>query len=279
WTAMMDGTEAKVQGTVPMETRRAYLVHVAIDGHSAFTAFDVLERWTDAPRYGFLTDFRPQRPAEDIQATMDHLLALHVNGLQFYDWQYRHDALLPSGDEADQYIDPLGRELSLATVRTLIEAAHKRGMAAMPYTAIYGASASFAAAHSEWELYDDNGQPIDFANGFLMIMNPSSGWQAHFVEECHRVLAALPFDGIHVDQYGDPRSGYDYAGTPVDMPASFADTLSHLRRTIGDEKVLLFNLVHNWPAEMIWASPLDFWYSELWPPDTQFATLWRTIEE
>ena len=35
---------------------------------SASTAFDVLDHWTQAPRYGFLTDFLPTRA--DPTATM-----------------------------------------------------------------------------------------------------------------------------------------------------------------------------------------------------------------
>src|SRR5258708_4030189 len=214
WTAPLREGHAVIQGHVPAQVQRGYLVHAQIGDVSAFTAFDVLDRWTDAPRYGFLYDFSAARTTESIQETMDRLLEFHINGIQFYDWQYRHDTLLPPQDE---FVDPLGRALSLRTVRALIEAAHQRGMAAMPYTAIYAASPAFAAAHHDWQLFDDNGQAFDFANGFLKIMNPSSLWRAYFVQECRRVLDVLPFDGIHVDQYGEPTTGYDSAGNPVDL--------------------------------------------------------------
>jgi dextranase len=278
WHTAIDGTEAKMSGSVPAEACRGYLAHVALDdsGQSCFTAFDVLDRWTQAPRYGFLYDFQPGRDPNNIQATIDHLLALHVNGLQFYDWQYRHDTLLPPAD-ADTFIDPLGRPQSLQTVRTLIAAGHDRGMAAMPYTAIYAASPAFATAHPNWQLFDAQGQPFDFADGFLKIMNPCSGWGAHFVAECVRVLGALPFDGIHVDQYGEPRTGFDADGQPLDLPSGFANVLSGLREVVEPNKAVLFNLVHNWPAEAITDSPLDFWYSELWPPQTDMTVLWRTL--
>jgi hypothetical protein len=45
------------------------------------------------------------------------------------------------------------------------------------------------------------------------------------------------------------------------------------------DKALLFNLVHNWPVEKIEDSPLDFWYSELWPPVTNLTQLWETIRD
>src|SRR5689334_4993749 len=162
WTASVRQGRAVVQGKVPDEARRGYLVHAHLGDAHAFTAFDVLERWTDAPRYGYLYDFSATRGTESIQETFDWLLDRHVNGIQFYDWQYRHDSLLPPQDE---FIDPLGRQQSLNTVRKLIDAAHQRAMAAMPYTAIYAASPAFAAAHHDWQLFEANGQPFDFAGG------------------------------------------------------------------------------------------------------------------
>src|ERR1041384_8066397 len=47
----------------------------------ATTAFDVLAKWTDFPRYGFLTDFSSSRP--DPKEAPDRLTRFHINGLQF----------------------------------------------------------------------------------------------------------------------------------------------------------------------------------------------------
>ena len=276
WETTCDGTSAFLEGDVPAEARRGYLVQVQAGDERGFTAFDVLENWTQAPRYGFLYDFASQRTSENRAATLDRLLRLHVNGLQFYDWQYRHDTLIPPQDD---FIDPLGRPLSLSTIRELIDAAHARGMAAMPYTAIYAASPPFAASHHDWQLFGVDGQPVDFADGFLKLMNLSSDWSVHFVWECVRVLEALPFDGIHVDQYGEPKTGFDSAGNPVDLPAGFDSTLTALREVVPSERVVLFNLVHNWPVENIAHTPLNFWYSELWPPETDLKRLWQTIRD
>src|SRR5690606_29003145 len=87
----------------------------------ASRALDVLERWIQAPRYGFLSEFKPGRDNAD--ETMSWAAQYHVNGLQFYDWQYRHETLLPP---SEPYVDVLGRELSLETVKRLIDAAHER---------------------------------------------------------------------------------------------------------------------------------------------------------
>ena len=117
-----------------------------------YAAVDTLHHWADFPRYGFLTDFTSQRT--DLDAALDTMAAYHLNGIQFYDWQYRHDTLI---SPVEEFVDPLGRSLSMKTVRNLIDGAHRRGMAAMPYLAVYAASLAFWEAHPEWCLYDEQG--------------------------------------------------------------------------------------------------------------------------
>ena len=168
------------------------------------TAFDVLEHWLQAPRYGFLSQFESGR--NNIAETMAWNARYHVNGLQFYDWQYRHEELFPPTED---YSDLLGRRMSLDTVRQLIDAAHTRHIATMPYTAIYGASVAFYRAHPDMALFESTDQPYEFGDNFLIIMDPSptSPWTDHLMDEFGRVLDNLPFDGIHLDQYGAPKVG------------------------------------------------------------------------
>lgn len=269
--AAIEGRDV-LKWTPPSVPRRGYRLHAQTASGNHWTAFDVLDQWTDAPRYGYLFDFRPDRADYDL----DPLLALHVNGIQFYDWLYRHDTLLPP---ADEFSDPLGRPQSLATVRRLIDEAHERGLAAMPYTAIYAASPPFAVAHPGWCLYDASGEVYDFANGFLKIMNPASGWSAHLAEQCAAVLAALPFDGIHLDQYGEPQSGFDSTGQPVNLPSALRGAIEQVRTATPADKTVLFNLVHNWPLESVASAPLDFLYCELWPPMTTLGDLARVANQ
>lgn len=229
------------------------------------TAFDVLQDWRVFPRYGFLTDFTPGR--SDTAATLEALARFHINGLQFYDWQYRHDTLLPP--ESD-YLDPLGRALSLETVRDFIEAAHEHGMAAMPYLAVYAASLDFWQRHLDWALYDAAGEPVTF-EGFLGLMDPTPGtpWFEHLLGECGRVLATLPFDGLHVDQYGNPKKGFSAQGAPLDIPAAFTGFIRTLKEH-HPRATVVFNAVGNWPIEALIAAPQDFVYIEIWPPDVYF---------
>jgi dextranase len=232
----------------------------------ATTAFDVLSSWTDFPRYGFLTNFSASRA--DPETVLKKLTRFHINGLQFYDWQYRHDQLLAPTEE---YLDPLGREMSLTSVRKLVESAHQHGIAAMPYLAIYAASADFWRAHPDWALYDEVGKPIPFGESFLGLMDPSasSPWSKHLLAEGARALREIPFDGLHIDQYGEPKQAWDVHHNLVDLPRAFVDFIQSVSGQHPDLTVL-FNAVGNWPIEVLAESDADFMYIEIWPPDVEY---------
>jgi dextranase len=236
---------------------------------AATTAFDLLSRWRDFPRYGFLTDFSASRADSD--SVLKKLTRFHINGLQFYDWQYRHDQLLALTEE---YIDPLGREMSLASVRSMVEDAHRHGMAAMPYLAIYAASADFWRVHLDWALYDEAGKPIAFGENFLGLMDPSAGapWSRHLLDEGTRALKSIPFDGLHIDQYGDPKHAWDAHHQPVDLPRAFVNFIQSASDRHPDQTIL-FNAVGNWPIEALVESAVDFMYIEVWPPDVEYRRL------
>ncbi len=269
--------------TPPAEAPRGYGLSLRVyDGDeliaTASTAFDVLERWTQAPRYGFLSEFQPDR--DNSEATMAWLARYHVNGLQFYDWQYRHETLLPP---TDPYADVLGRRLSLDTIERLIDAAHARNIAAMPYTAIYGASPAFYRQHPDWALLQATGQPFEFGDGFLFIMDPSPGspWNDHLLGEFARVLSETAFDGIHIDQYGAPQIGRDAAGERVDLaqvfPAFIDQTAALVQEQRGDAGAVIFNAVRNWPVTTVAPADQDAVYIEVWEPYRDFMDLHRLV--
>ena len=246
-------------------------IHPINDAPALFatTAFDVLSSWTDFPRYGFLTDFSASRA--DPETVLKKLTRFHINGLQFYDWQYRHDQLIAPTEE---YVDPLRREMSLASVRMLVDVAHQHGMVAMPYLAIYAASADFWRAHPDWALYDEAGNPIAFGENFLGLMDPTAGspWSRHLLAEGTRALQGIPFDGLHIDQYGDPKHAWDSHHHPIDLPKAFVNFIQSASDQHPD-KTILFNAVGNWPIEALAESAADFMYIEVWPPDVEYRRL------
>jgi dextranase len=281
--ALAQGT-ATLTWTPPAVAPRGYGLTVRLvdkDGSpvaAASTAFDVLDTWTQAPRYGFLSQFEPGR--DNIEATMEWVARYHVNGLQFYDWQYRHENLLPPDGT---YSDLLGRRMSLETVVRLIEAAHARHIAAMPYTAIYGASVAFYREHPTWALFERADHPYEFGDNFLMIMDPSPGspWADHLLGQFARVLDELDFDGIHLDQYGAPKIGYNAAGGRVDLaqaiPAFIDQTAQVVHERRGDQGAVIFNAVGNWPVQTVAPADQDAVYIEVWAPYRDFVDLHRLI--
>ncbi|MCA9931800.1 MAG: hypothetical protein KC419_25125, partial [Anaerolineales bacterium] len=232
----------------------------------AHTAFDVLDVWTQTPRYGFLSDFAPGR--DDSEATLDSLLRYHINGLQFYDWMYRHEQLLT---EDEPYTDLLGRRLSLATTEKLIAAAHDRNMAAMPYTAVYAASIPFYEDHRDWALYEANGKPHYFGENFLVYMDPrpDSDWTKHLLDQFDQVLRQTDFDGIHLDQYGAPKEAFDRFGHKFNLAQPLADLIDATKSVVDDQRTdgaVVFNAVTNWPVETVAPANQNIVYIEVWEP-------------
>ncbi|MGE5676308.1 MAG: glycoside hydrolase family 66 protein [Mycobacterium leprae] len=254
-----------------------YGVEAQIGASRAFTAVDAGANWAEKPRYGFVTDFGPgqQDQAAERFATM---AAFHLNGLQFYDWQYRHSDYLPPTEE---YRDPLGRLLSRSVLLAKLTEAHQHGMAAMAYTTVYAAPPEFYQSHPTWALYDAAGKPLNFGNGFLYIMNPESGspWAEYQLAQYRQIVTQLPFDGIHLDQFGDPHYGFRAGGgDSVDMATAMAAQINATKATVTPHTVL-FNDVGGWPLSVTAPTANDAVYVEVWPPNILFNHLHQLIEQ
>jgi len=270
----------------PEDAPRGYGIDVyllAADGETlaaVSSGFDVLAHWTERPRYGFLCDFAPERAGLD--AIIERLAQYGVNGLQFYDWMYRHEQFLCA---EDPYLDICGRRLSRRTVEAALAAAHSRGMAAMPYSAVYGASIAFLRQHPDWALLDQQGKAVLFGEEFMALMNPRPGspWTAHLLAEFDRVLAETDFDGIHLDQYGEPRQGYTADGEAFDLAGPLVslinETAVRVQARRGREGAVVFNCVSNWPTPQAAPSAEDLVYIELWPPDVHYRDVARILLE
>lgn len=269
--------------SLPGEHHSGYGIVVIIEDSfgkvlgQASTAFDILNDWTVWPRYGFLTNFSPNRNVQEIDQTINTLSEFHINGLQFYDWQYRHEEFIAPTEE---YLDPLGRKLSLSTVRTLIQAAHEKNMAAMPYSAAYAASAEYWKANPHMAMYDKEGKAIAFGDDFLGLMDPSRGksWSLHLLGQFQLILEKLGFDGLHIDQYGEPKTGFNDKSEAIDIPQSFVDMVSDARRLVG-RPTTLFNAVGNWPIENLAPSEVAFPYIEIWPPDVTYQSMLNILSK
>ncbi|MFL5758745.1 MAG: glycoside hydrolase family 66 protein [Thermomicrobiales bacterium] len=271
----------------PADPMRGYGIDVHLgDGGgevvaTASGAFDVLDRWSQAPRYGFLSSFGPNMDSAAIEAAAASLRRFHLNVVQFYDWMWRHYCLLPPEDD---FTDALGRRISLQVVRDSISAMQRIGAAAFAYGAVYGAEPEYTEAHPELVLVDKDGKPYSLAElFFIMDIAPESPWTAMIVNEFAETIRVLDFDGIHLDQYGFPK-GTVWTRTceSRDLARDFPLLIDAAREAVRREKPsagVIFNAVENWPIATVAPTTQDAIYIEVWPPDEAYADLRRLIQD
>jgi dextranase len=235
----------------------------------ARTAVDVVADPRSVLRYGFVVDYRPDR---DLAAVQDNLRRLHLTGVQFYDWAYRHADLLAGGE---QYTDALGQPVSLPTVRALVDACHEVGSDALGYAAVY------AVGPDEWPKWEHDalltatGNPYALGD-FLFLVDPAAeDWLDHFTADLTAATGHVGFDGYHLDQYGYPKQAHRPDGARVDVARSFGQMIERTRQALPSSR-LVFNNVNDFPT---WASahaPQDAVYIEVWSPQVGLEHLAQT---
>ncbi|MDD7739544.1 MAG: glycoside hydrolase family 66 protein [Lachnospiraceae bacterium] len=261
------------------EKKGGYLVKAELFGKeirkdTAYTAFDVAEHWEDTPRYGFLSCFSGEEPQTGSYG--EFFRTMHLNAIQFYDWMYRHDCFYP---EEDLYTDIMGRQGSMAAVRNRIDGVHSCGGKAIAYGAVYGAE-SFQEEHPECRYLHDNGDPMVFIDKiWLMDIHQGTAWRKQILSEYGKALDS-GFDGIHMDQYGDPKEAFVSKENQMvirDLADDFQDLINEAKETYP-EKYFIFNAVNNWPVDSVAKSREDCVYIEVWSPNDTYGDLFRLIE-
>ena len=95
--------------------------------------------------------------------------------------------------------------------------------------------------------------------------------------------ADVPFDGLHLDQYGFPKdNAFGPAPQPwrydlsEDFPPFIDDARKAARGAQRDSRVI-FNAVGNWPIEAVAPTSQDAVYIEVWPPYDHYCDLQALI--
>ncbi|MFC5530512.1 glycoside hydrolase family 66 protein [Cohnella yongneupensis] len=238
------------------------------------TAVDVSSDWGRFPRYGYLVNFG-DLDREAMNENIERLNGYHINGLQFYDWQYKHHQPLPDDAAPGSVWDDIAkRDVYFDTVKGYIDLAHERNMMAMNYNLLFG---SYRDAEQDgvsplWGLYKDaegkeqDGHPLpsSWATNRILLYNPVDvRWQQYLFEEEKKVFAALKFDGFHVDQLGDRGTLYDANGNVVKLSKTFLPFLNAAKERLDTR--LVMNAVSQFGQGEIVQAPVDFLYAEVWP--------------
>ena len=133
----MVGEEQALSGTswswtAPSEDFKGYMAEVyqrSASGEDilATIAVDVSSDWKKFPRYGFLATFN-EMSADACDAVISNLNRLHINGVQFQDWHWKHHWPLAQDkttlEPLETYSDIASRSTSLSTIRNYISSIH-----------------------------------------------------------------------------------------------------------------------------------------------------------
>ena len=261
------------------------------------TAIDISSDWKRFPRYGYLAHYNANEGTNP-QSWMAELNRFHINGLEFYDFQYRHDQPLAGTVEhpAASWKDIAGRPVDGAIVRDLIDLAHRYNMMAMAYNASYSAYDDVFTRSQDrfplkWAIWKTPDGPRTLATARSLELHDTSGWstnrlfymnqndpdwQHYIFGQMRNLFAVYPFDGWHVDTFGD-QGGYAFDGSRVDYIAGFRSFIDHAGATL--HKRIVFNAVGTLGQERIAHSTADFVYSELWEDNETFAGILLASEQ
>lgn len=245
----------------------SYGVELERNGETlARTAVEVSAEPRARLRYGFVAGYAPDK---DVDAAVRLARRLHLNGIQFYDWAYRHADLVGGGE---LYTDALDQSISLDTVRALVAGYRTAGVDSIGYAAVY------AVGPDEWPRWEQHallrptGEPYALGD-FLFIVDPAAEeWLSHFRADLTRAQSAVDFDGYHLDQYGYPKFAATPDGTLVDVAESFVALIEGVREELPDAR-LVFNNVNDFPTWRTAALPQDAVYIEPWEPNVTLDSL------
>lgn len=274
----------------PSEDYKGYLVEVKMsDEDQAQTetiAVDVSSDWDRFPRYGFLSEFS-QTSKMNLERVISSLNRFHLNGLQFYDWQYEHQQPLKmdGNNPASSWQDVANREISFGTLQQYIDLAHTRNMKTMAYNLLYG-SYTNSGLPLEWQLFKDPNKqqpdrhplPKEWKND-INIMNPTNPWwQDYIIEQQRKIYEQLPFDGWHIDQLGDRGEVFNEWGDRISIPDSFSPFLKKIKEKLSDKNIVM-NAVNQYGQASIAQAEPDFLYTEVWDENKTYGDLKKILDE
>ena len=268
----------------PTTDFQGYLVSVAVLDQNASvmdissSAIDVSSDWAKFPRYGYVARYDIGLNAGSI---IWQLKNYHLNGIQFYDWQWKHHIPYNAGAT---WPDVASRTISRPAVLSLISMAHSYNLVAMNYNLYGGAYDNYASDGSGVTLSMGifSGSTPSFANqlnyalpggwatsALYEMNNRDTGWQNYIYGREQTVFANFAFDGWHIDSLGQ-HNVYDYAGNAFNLDDYNPQFINNAKTTLG--KRVTFNTVDAGGENQVAQNAnVDFVYSELWSGNANYS--------
>ena len=254
-----------------------------VDGQvrdSRSTAIDVSSDWIHFPRFGFFSEY----PAgENTEKMADALTTFHINAVQFYDWKWTHDRLVPYGAENQPlniFTQVGGRVQSFQTVTNKIASLHAHHIAALSYNLMYGDSGNDEAPEQvEWAAFKvpfstslDDIRTHNAGPYKIWVMDASNPeWKKHIFDQFNDAIDRAGFDGIHLDNLGGEWT-YKFnsdIGIPERevFPQFIQEARAHLRSLHPNARLTHNDVMGNYLPDIA-RSDVDVYYSEVWTRHT-----------
>ena len=267
-------------------------------------AVDVSSDWKRFPRYGFVADFDDYNKSIDknanIEAEMKYLNRLHINGVQFQDWHWKHHKPVKLDENKNLvawYQDISNRWVGTEYVKKYIEVQHRYGMKSIFYNLCYGAWKDYRDDYvsEDWGLYkkDRNGNlyqdyhdlPSNWQSD-IYLMNPGNPhWQYYMMDRNTEVYKYYDFDGYQIDQVGGRDDVFEKNGNTIDLQYNYGLFLKAMKGHRKDKR-LVMNSVESFGTHHICNAKLDdgtrtvdFCYNELWKKQASFSDLFKIIQD
>ena len=265
-------------------------------------AVDVSSDWTRFPRYGFVAEFDDYNKTIDkyanIEAEMKYLNRLHINGVQFQDWQWKHHrpVKFENGKFVEWYQDISNRWIGTEYVKKYIDVQHRYGMKSFFYNLCFGAWNEYQKDYvsPDWGLYkkDRNGNlyqdyhdlPSNWQSD-IFLMNPGNPhWQNYLMDRNNEVYANYDFDGYQIDQLGGRGDVFEKDGNNIDLQYNYGLFLKAMKGHRKDKR-LVMNCIDGFGTHHICKAKLDdgtravdFCYNEVWGGQSSFESLFEIIK-
>ena len=265
-------------------------------------AVDVSSDWTRFPRYGFVAEFDDYNKTIDkyanIEAEMKYLNRLHINGVQFQDWQWKHHrpVKFENGKFVEWYQDISNRWIGTEYVKKYIDVQHRYGMKSIFYNLCFGAWKDYEKDYvsPDWGLYkkdstgnlyqDYHGLPSSWQSN-IYLMNPGNHhWQYYLMDRNNEVYDNYGFDGYQVDQLGGRGDVFEKDGNNIDLQYNYGLFLKAMKGHRKDKR-LVMNCIDGFGTHHICKAKLDdgtravdFCYNEVWGYQSSFESLFEIIK-